>query len=213
MSLNLYFLRHGQTTSSLHNVFCGSGLDPELTTEGHEMAHAFAAAYQNTQWSAVYASPLRRAIETAEPLCHAVGMEMQLRDELKEIGYGQWDGRDAETVAHEFHDDYLRWTADPAWNAPTGGEAAIVLARRGLQIVEEIKHRFSDGNVLLVSHKATIRIILCALLGIDVGRYRFRLGCPVGSVSIVEFTAHGPLLQTLANRTHLDERLRSLPGT
>lgn len=194
-------------------MFCGSGLNPELTPEGAEMAAAFASTYATLPWKAVYASPLRRAVMTAEPLCQATGMEMDLRNELVEIGYGKWEGLDIATVERDFHDDYLRWTADPAWNAPTGGEAAVGIARRGLQVVEEIRGRFPEGNVLLVSHKATIRVILCALLGIDVGRFRFRLGCPVGSVSIVEFSGHGPLLQALADRTHLSERLRSLPGT
>jgi probable phosphoglycerate mutase len=103
--------------------------------------------------------------------------------------------------------------ADPAWHAPTGGELAVVIARRALEVVEEITRDFADGNVLLVSHKATIRIMLCALLGIDVGRFRYRLLCPVGSVSVVEMTREGPLLRALAERSHLDERLRSLPGT
>jgi broad specificity phosphatase PhoE len=80
-------------------------------------------------------------------------------------------------------------------------------------VVEEIKERYTDGNVLIVSHKATIRITLCSLLGIDVGRFRFRLGCPVGSVSVVEFGSHGPLLKVLSDRTHQSERLRNLPGT
>lgn len=109
--------------------------------------------------------------------------------------------------------DYIRWSADPAWYAPTGGEMAVTIASRALQVIEEIKQLYSSGNVLVVAHKATIRIILCSLLGIDVGRFRFRLGCPVGSVSIVEFGSHGPLLKALADRTHLDERLRNLPGT
>jgi broad specificity phosphatase PhoE len=71
---------------------------------------------------------------------------------------------------------------------------------------------FENGSVLVVSHKATIRILLCALLGIDLGRFRYRLGCPVGSVSVVEFAPQGPLLHTLADRTHLRETLRHLPG-
>jgi probable phosphoglycerate mutase len=79
--------------------------------------------------------------------------------------------------------------------------------------LKKLSSRFSNGNVLIVAHKATIRIMLCSLLGIDVGRFRFRLGCPVGSVSIVEFGAHGPLLHALSDRIHLDERLRTLPGT
>jgi probable phosphoglycerate mutase len=80
-------------------------------------------------------------------------------------------------------------------------------------VIEEIKQRFTDGNVLVVSHKATIRIILCSLLGIDVGRFRYRLACPVASVSVIEFTREGPLLHALADRAHLEARLRSSRGT
>jgi broad specificity phosphatase PhoE len=83
----------------------------------------------------------------------------------------------------------------------------VVIARRGLQVIEEIQQQFTNGNVLVVSHKATIRIILCSLLGIDVGRFRYRLVCPVGSVSIVELTSNGPLIKALANRSHLNEAL------
>ena len=213
MALHIYFLRHGQTALSREDSFCGSGLDPELTPEGLEMAQAFSAAYRSKPWSAIYSSSLRRSIATAQPLCDALAMEMQERPGLNEIGYGKWEGLTKEEVSQRHHDDYVSWLADPAWYAPTGGELAVIIAQRGLQVLEEIKQRFSDGNVLVVSHKATIRIILCSLLGIEVGRFRYRLGCPVGSVSIVEFTPEGPLLQTLADRSHLSEALRSLPGT
>jgi broad specificity phosphatase PhoE len=194
-------------------MFCGSGLDPELTDDGAQMAQAFAAAYRALQWRAVYASPLRRTVATARPLCDALGLELELRDDLKEIGYGAWEGKTRSEVERDHHDDYIKWTADPAWHAPTGGEAAVVIARRAQQTIEEITGRFDEGNVLVVSHKATIRIMLCTLLGIDVGRFRYRLLCPVGSVSIVEMTHQGPLLRALAERSHLDEHLRSLPGT
>jgi broad specificity phosphatase PhoE len=90
---------------------------------------------------------------------------------------------------------------------------AIAIANLTMQVVEEIKQQHRSGNVLIVSHKATIRIMLCRLLGIDVGSFRYRLGCPVGSVSIVEFNSHGPLLKVLSDRTHQRERLRNLPGT
>ena len=213
MTLTLYFLRHGQTALSRDDVFCGSGLDPELTKEGLEMAHAFAASYHTKPWRAIYSSSLRRVIATAQPLCDALGMAMQVRAGLNEIGYGKWEGQTKEKVEREYHDDYISWLADPAWHAPTGGELAITVARRSLQVIDEIKQQFADGNVLVVSHKATIRIILCSLLGIDVGRFRYRLGCPVSSVSTVEFSLEGPLLHSLADRSHLSEALRSLHGT
>ncbi|MEH1843800.1 MAG: histidine phosphatase family protein [Nostoc sp.] len=212
MSLTIYFFRHGQTECSRNNSFCGS-IDSELTPEGLEMAKAFADAYSFMDWTAIFSSPMRRTVLTAKPLCEAIGMEPQLRDGLKEINYGLWEGKTPEVISREYHDDYIRWSADPAWYAPNGGEMAVTIASRAIQVIEEIKQNYTSGNVLVVSHKATIRIILCSLLGIDVGRFRFRLGCPVASVSIVEFTSHGPLLKALADRTHLDERLRNLPGT
>jgi broad specificity phosphatase PhoE len=213
MTLSLYLLRHGQTQLSRDDSFCGSGLDPELTPEGLQMAQAFAAAYSAKTWSAVYSSSLRRGIATAQPLCDAMGITMQVRAELNEIAYGKWEGLTKATVERDYHDDYVSWLADPAWHAPTGGELAITVARRSLQVVDEIKQQFVDGDVLVVSHKATIRIILCSLLGIDVGRFRYRLACPVGSLSVVEFSLEGPLLHTLADRSHLSEALRGLPGT
>lgn len=213
MSLTLYLLRHGQTELSREDNFCGSGLDPELTSDGVKMAQAFADAYRTTPWRAIYSSNLRRGIATAQPLCEALGIQLQVREDLNEIAYGVWEGLTKEKVEQAYHADYISWLADPAWHAPTEGELATVVARRGLQIIEEIKQSFSEGRVLVVSHKATIRIILCSLLGIDVGRFRYRLACPVGAVSVVEFTSQGPLLKVLADRSHLSETLRSLPGT
>lgn len=213
MNLTLYFLRHGQTAFSRDNAFCGAGLNPDLTPDGLAMAQDFAHAYADTKWEAVYVSTLKRAQQTAQPLCDALKLEMQPREGLKEIAYGAWDGQSIETVSRDYHDDYLRWTADPAWNAPTGGETATAIATRALNVVEEIQSAHPSGNVLIVSHKATIRICLCSLLGVDVGRFRFRFDCPTGSLSAVEFSAHGPMLRTLADRAHMDAKLRALPGT
>ncbi|MDQ6831557.1 MAG: histidine phosphatase family protein [Gemmatimonadota bacterium] len=213
MTLTLYWLRHGQTADSRENVFCGSGRDPSLTAEGIAMAASFAKAYQDHSWAGVYASPLTRALQTAGAITDLIGIPVEQRDELKEIAYGEWEGATVEEVDRNFHDEYVRWTADPAWNPPSGGETAVTISQRILRLVEEITQRVPNGNVLLVSHKATIRIAIAALLGIDVGRFRYRFGCPVASVSVVEFSARGPLLHRLADRAHLDARLRELPGT
>ena len=214
MSLTLYLLRHGQTPFSRDNIFCGAGLNPELTESGHEMARRFADAYATRHpWAAVYCSPLTRTRQTAAPICTDLGIEPHVREELKEINYGAWEGLPLERIAEDYHDDYLRWTADPAWNSPTDGETAVTIAGRAMRVVEEIKARYQSGNVLVVSHKATIRILLSTLLGIDVGRFRYRLGCPVGSVSVVEFGKHGPLVQAVADRTHLTSELRGLEGS
>src|ERR1700687_1825283 len=121
-------------------------------------------------------------------------MRLEARDERQEMAYGKWEGLSKEAVAQKYKDDYVDWLADPARNAPTGGDLATAVAARGLRVISEIRERFVEGNVLVVSHKATIRILLCSLLGIDLGRFRYRLACPVGSISMVEFTPEGPLL-------------------
>jgi len=213
MALRLFLLRHGQTDLSRANMFCGRRLNPELTAEGLAMAEAFGEAYRDMEWRGIYSSPLSRAVATATPLARAVGLPVQERDELAELDYGQWDGMTTDEVALRFQIEYVRWTADPAWNPPTGGETAVQLAQRMTTAIGEIDATHDDGNVLVVSHKASIRVALCALLGVDVGRFRYRFGCPVGSVSIVEFGDHGPLAEAIADRSHLDARLRALEGT
>jgi len=101
VSLKLHLLRHGQTPFSRDNMFCGAGLDPELTPDGLAMARAFAEAYRQVSWSGIFASPLRRTVATAQPICDATGIKMQLRDGLKEIHYGQWEGKDIATATYE----------------------------------------------------------------------------------------------------------------
>ncbi len=212
MSLTLYFLRHGETPASLIGSHCGT-LDPDLSAEGYEMARDFATVYKDLAWKAVFCSPLKRAMATAQPLCEAAGLVPHLRDGLKEIAFGQWEGKTPGEVNRQFHDEYVRWLADPGWNAPSGGERGVDIARRSSTVMDEIERTYLEGNVLVVSHKATTRIMLCSLLGIDVGRYRDRISMPVASLSIVEMTEQGPLLKLLGDRTHLRDSLRLRPGT
>ena len=202
MSLNIFFLRHGETVASKTDGFCGT-TDVELTPEGIIMAKEFALAYKTVPWTAIFSSPMKRTIATAKPICDLVDIEMQLRNGLKEINFGAWENKSKAEVNRQFHDDYVRWQSEPGWNAPPGGERAIDIARRSSEVIEEIEKTYSEGNILVVSHKATIRIMLCSLLGIDVGRYRDRIDMPVAAVSVVELREHGPRLMKLSDRSHL----------
>jgi probable phosphoglycerate mutase len=178
-----------------------------------EMAAAFAEAYKALPWKAVYVSPMKRAIATATPLCEAIGLDMQVRDGLKEISYGEWEGKTQEFVKQNALDTYIRWMTEPAWNQPTGGETAIAVASRASLVIAEIEAQCRDGNVLVVSHKATIRIILCNLLGIDLGRYRDRIQTLAASISVIKFGDYGPLLEVLGDRSYLPQHLQKLTGT
>jgi probable phosphoglycerate mutase len=212
MPLDLYLLRHGETEASQTGTYCGFS-DPELTPEGLAMAEAFADKYQHLPWQAVFASPLKRTVATAMPLCKAVGLNMQLRTGLKEMFFGDWEGKTPEHVQEHHNEDYVRWLTEPAWNPPTGGETGVQVASRAALVIAEIEDQFTEGNVLVVSHKTTIRLMLCNLLGIDSGRYRDRIHLPVASISLIHFDLHGPMLVKHGDRSHLPEELETRPGT
>lgn len=211
--MKLHFLRHGQTELSRDNSFCGSGSEPGLTEDGRAMATAFAEHHAGSGWVAIYSSPQRRALETTAPIAERAGATSVVLEDLREIGYGDWEGLSVDGVRRDDAERYASWRADPVGHPPPGGESALSVAERTLRVIETLRRRHADGDVLVVSHKATVRIALCALLGFELARFRQRLACPVAALSSVEFAAEGPILLSLADRSHLDARLRDLPGT
>jgi probable phosphoglycerate mutase len=156
---------------------------------------------------------MKRTVATAKPFCDLMGIDMQLRDGLREGSYGEWEGKSKEFAQENYTENYIDWLTEPAWNAPKGGETAVEIANRSMPVIAEIQEKHPQGNVLVVSHKATIRIMLCSLLGIDLGRYRYRINILVASVSMVKFDVHGPLLEFLGHRNHIPEDIRKRKGT
>ncbi len=207
MSLKLYMLRHGETVFSINRGYCGA-LDVELTEAGQAMAQAFADEYKSLKWEAIYCSPMKRAIATATPLSKATDRPLIIRDGIKECNYGEWEGKTKAEVDSEFHQDYVDWMTEPAWNSPKGGETAVEVRNRAMTVIAEIEEKYTEGNVLLVAHRTTLRIVLCSLMGIDLGRYRDRMEYPAASLSVVKFGKFGPLLERMGDRAFMPKELR-----
>jgi probable phosphoglycerate mutase len=210
--LSLYLVRHGQTDYSLGNRFCGS-IDPPLNATGRHMAEALAARYGDEGWAAIYASPRLRTRETAAPTAARAGIEVQLEDGLREIEYGEWEGRAEAEVEATDGARYHAWAEHPGRVAPPGGETGVEIAARATVVIDAIRRRHADGKVLVVSHKATLRVLVCALFGIDVDLFRARIAQKVCAVSVIEFRKSGPLLQTLGDTSHLPPDLLAGDGT
>jgi len=210
--LRIYFVRHGQTEFSKEDRFCGE-IDVPLNAMGREMADALADHYRTEHWDGLYASPKLRARQSGEPLAHAVGQRLEILDGLKEIAYGEWDGRLAAEVAREDPERYRRWEADPGRHAPPGGETGEEIAQRALAAVHHIREHHPSGQVFCFSHKATLRVLVCALLGIDVGQFRARIAQRVSSVTVFSFPPSGPRLEVLGDISHLPAELRVEMGT
>jgi broad specificity phosphatase PhoE len=210
--MNLYLIRHGQTEFSRENRFCGSS-DPPLTPAGQAMAEAFAKAYASTPWEAIYTSPMVRACQTAELLARLTRMSPTIEDGLKEIAYGEWEGLRQEEVKARWPEAFAYWVADVASRGTPGGETAFHVAARAMRVVEGIRTRHESGNALIVSHKATLRIITCALLGLDVRLFRERIAQPVAAVTMFTLANGTAQLAVLGDRSHLSEALRNQEGT
>jgi probable phosphoglycerate mutase len=200
--LTLYLVRHGETEQSSEGIFSGD-LDPPLTDRGRQEAERVAEVMQGLGLSAIYCSPKLRARTTTEPIARACNLQPILDEGLREIAYGRWEGRKEKEIAQIDREAFDAWTADPALASPPGGESAFAIAARALPVVLRARADNATGRVLLVSHKATIRVIVCALLGMPLGRFRTHIACPTASITAFEFGDRGPLLVRVGDVHHL----------
>lgn len=205
-------VRHGQTDHSRENRFCGS-IDPPLNEVGRRMAEALGSAYGSRRWDAVYCSPSARARETAAALASRAGVAVTLDEGLREIAYGEWESLRHEDVQERWPEAYAYWAADTASRGAPGGETAFQVAARAALVIERVRARHADGRVLVVSHKATLRILTCALLGMDVRLFRDRIAQPVAAVTRFDVRPSGAMLALLGDVSHLPPELREAEGT
>lgn len=205
----IVLIRHGQTDLSVRRVFCGSS-DPPLDAVGREMAEAVGTRAEREGAVALYASPLLRARQTAEPIARRTGLSLRLEPGLREISYGEWEARPASEIRNVDGARYAAWSAHPGALAPPGGESGQAVAARAVPALETIVSRHPDGTVLVVSHKTTIRIIVCALMGIDLDLFRARLDSPLTSFTVIEYRTTGPCLTLLGDVSHLPPHLQRL---
>jgi broad specificity phosphatase PhoE len=200
--LTIHFVRHGDTTQAAEGVFCGD-LDPPLTEHGRAQAELVARAVASYGASALYSSPKLRARQTAEPIARACRLQPVVEPGLREIAYGTWEGRTEADIRASDPGAFQEWTVDPALVAPPGGESAFQIAGRALPVVARIRQEHRTGHVLVVSHKATVRVIVCALLGVPLARFRSHIACPTASITTFELDEHSAMLLGAADVHHL----------
>ena len=198
-------VRHGATVLSAEDRFAGA-TDVALSDEGREQARRLAARLSREKIAAVYASPLGRTIETAQILAAPHKLEIQTRDGFREIDHGHWEGMTRHEVEEKFPEEAALWEKDPYTFAPLGGESGLAVTARALPALIELVHQHASQNILIVSHKATIRLLLSSLLAFDPRRYRDNLDQKPAALNIVDFRDATRARLTLFNDTsHYDE--------
>lgn len=208
----VFLVRHGATVLTAEDRFAGA-TDVPLSDEGREQAGRLSHRLRGESISAIYASPLGRTAETAGILAEPHGIAVQFRDGLREISHGRWEQKTRREVEAQFPDEAAAWDSDPYTFAPEGGESGLAVTARALPVLIEIVRAHPAANVLVVSHKATIRLLLSSLLGFDPRRYRDNLDQLPAALNIVDFKDPSHARLTLFNDTsHYAEAGLAFPG-
>lgn len=182
----LFLVRHGATTLTAEDRFSGSvGVD--LSDEGRAQVRRLSERLSHEHIHAVYTSPLSRTLETARILAAPHKLPLTQRDGLREISHGHWEGLTRREVEQRYPDEYAAWNTDPFTFAPDGAESGVSVLARALPVIREIVLSHSGENVIVVSHKATLRLLLSSLLGFDARGYRDRLDQSPACLNVMDF--------------------------
>lgn len=165
--LELYLFRHGQTNSNIEMRFLGA-TDMPLNEVG--IAQAEKAVFKDKIFDALYASPLKRTVQTAEILNKNLGLEIQKLDSLQERNFGIFDNLTVEEMKKLNLTEYNAWQADYEHFRITDGESADDVLERVKNGIDKIfdLHKCAiegerDERVLVVSHLNAIRFMLSAI--------------------------------------------------
>jgi broad specificity phosphatase PhoE len=182
----IYLVRHGATQLSAEDRFAGA-VDVHLSDEGKFQAGRLAERLADDSIAAVYCSPMTRTIQTASIVTAPHTLPLIHREGLREIHHGHWEGMRRADVEEQFPEEYAAWEEDPFTFAPQGGEAGVNVIARALPVIREIVLEHRGQNVLVVSHKATLRLLISSLLGFDARGYRDRLDQSPACLNVLDF--------------------------
>ncbi len=194
-------LRHGQTPLSVEKRFSGVG-DPELTDVGRRQAAAAATRLASSGATAVVHSPLTRAAQTAALVAHALGVEPQVEEDLRETDFGDWEGSTFGEVAQEWPDEMTAWLADTSV-APPHGESFDATTVRVQQARARLLERHAGQTVVVVSHVTPIKTLLRLALDAPPSAL-YRMHLDLACVSEVRWYADGPaVVRSMNDTSHL----------
>jgi probable phosphoglycerate mutase len=185
MATRLFLVRHGATVLSAEDRFAGS-VDAPLSEDGRAQAMALGKRLRDQSLAAAYVSPMSRTRDTATAILEGRGIEPVADSNLREIDHGRWEGKTREEVCAAWPEEYARWERDPFTFAPVEGETGLQVVARAIPAFLAIVERHPDASVLIVSHKATIRLVIGGLLGVELRGYRDRLDMSPCGLSILD---------------------------
>ena len=158
-------VRHGETEWNVEEIFRGR-IDIELNETGMKQAELLAEYLSHLQLEAIYSSPLKRALTTAETIAGYHKLGVNVAPGLIDFNYGEWQGLPHQEVEDKYKELYAKWINSPDQVRIPAGESLDDVRERVLGVVRNVVARY-EGTVALVSHRVVNKVLICALLGLD----------------------------------------------
>jgi alpha-ribazole phosphatase len=197
-------IRHGESIWNGERRIQGNQ-DPPLSPRGWRQAALLAArlgAHLSRRPAALYASPLRRAVETAEVVAAAVSLPVMTESGLREMALGSWEGRTVPEIQAASPGAYEAWLKDPQAHPAPGGERLQAFADRVVAAFERLQGIHPGADLILVAHGGPIKALLCHILGLEV-RSLFRIKQDNTALSAVEVDGETRRVVLLNDTCHL----------
>ena len=195
-------MRHGETSWNQERRIQGGSSDVELSEVGKEQAARVGLALKNTEIDAIYSSPLKRALETAQAIADHHNLKVQVEPDLREMEVGDLEGVSIAELGTTFSQFLLNWRQGMGTEKLPGGESMAELAYRVWAIIQSIKSKHDDGNIVVVSHFFTCVATICKALGWPITTVE-RIRVQTGSISTIDFADGQPRLVSLGDTCHL----------
>lgn len=198
--LRLLLIRHGRSTWNAEGRIQGHA-DPPLDEVGREQARRLAERLREETLAALYASPLRRAQETAEIIGQALDLPVVPDERLREYDTGDITGLTREQIVARYPDLAQRWREDPESVEIPGEEGSAPFQARVVAAFDEILSRHEEGTVGVVAHGGTLGTYLNHLIGLPYRFSPFRFAN--GSLSIIQLNRARPRIVLVNDTCHL----------
>lgn len=202
MGIKLFLVRHGQTEWNLEGRYQGI-TNTKLTKEGKKQVKLAAKYLSKVNFSGFYSSPIGRTIETAETFKKTLNKDYQIKENLKEMNFGKWEGLKFDDIFVKYRTDFGNWIKNPFENPPTGGESFNDIIERGSQEINNIlNENEDDSNILLITHGGFIVAMLVHWLEIPPDRWSSIIQNH-GAINIVVIDKEIPYISQINFTGHL----------
>lgn len=187
----LILVRHAEPAEEARGR-CYGTLDLALSARGREQASALALAVRDVD--AVVSSPRLRALQTAEPLARRYGLCVETDDRLRELDFGDLEGRTYEEIEREQPEVFREWMTSPTTVRFPNGESYADLRDRAAAALDEVRRRYPVAVV--VTHGGVIRAGLAGWLELP-DHAIFRLDQRYCGVTVVDWLGDEPIVRSL----------------